>query len=103
MANLSLILTEKYWKYPQTWYFMPRIRWLRKTLQFLHGLWGHHWSKTEWGYGGGDRLDVWCRWCDKQSTIPMETARFYFPQLAGFRPLINRVKSNTESEGADHG
>jgi hypothetical protein len=68
--------------YPQTWYHMPkrkRFPWTRAFLQFLCGLLGgHELSKTEWGYGGGDYADRWCRWCDKMIQVPRESIYFQF-------------------------
>ncbi len=58
-------------EYPQTWYYMPRNRWLRGKLQALCGKFiGHEGSKTEWGYGGGDFVDNNCRWCDFVVKVP---------------------------------
>ena len=36
------------------------IKWL---IQFLCGLRGHSYD-GDWGYGGGDFADVWCRHCN---------------------------------------
>jgi len=82
--------------YPQTWYYMPKS-WkktknlsskktkhsfwypLRIFIQFLCGLLGgHELSKTEWGYGGGEYADRWCRWCDKRVQVPKESIYFQF-------------------------
>jgi len=78
----------------QTWSWVPRRGPLRMLIQAIHGLWGHEPSKTEFGYSGGDTVDCWCKWCDKHFTVPMETGRFYFPQLAQLKPIIKRVKRN---------
>ncbi len=58
--------------YPQLWdiwYFKPKplSRWLRRhVIEKICGvLTGHEPSETEWGYGGGDYVDRWCRWCNK--------------------------------------
>ena len=40
------------------------IKWLCGTIV------GHTVSKTEWGYGGGEYGDVWCRWCNQKGQIP---------------------------------
>lgn len=64
--------------YPQTWVEVAKLRrvpWVGTMLyrfaQWLCGkLTGHHVSRTEWGYGGGDHADVWCRWCNKMGKIP---------------------------------
>lgn len=73
-------------RYFQTWHYLVRIRRLPvigkgiyKAFQFLCSIKGHHISKTEWGYGGGDRVDVWCRWCNYNWNISHDEARFRFP------------------------
>jgi len=85
--------TEDRQKYPQTWYCMPRPRkkkWLVKVLQWLCGFCGgHEISKTEWGYGGGDYADVWCRWCDKLMQVP-KTSIIFSNKMA--RDLMGEVQ-----------
>jgi hypothetical protein len=84
------------------WQLVARSpRWMHKPIQALHGLFGHTPSKTEWGYGGGNTVDTWCRWCNKFQQMPMETARFYFPQLAGWKSMLAQVNRNTSSDGTD--
>ena len=58
--------------YPQLWYvwnFRPKplSKWLRRHVieKICGALTGHEPSETEWGYGGGDYVDRWCRWCNK--------------------------------------
>jgi hypothetical protein len=78
--------------YPQTWNYMPRPGkkiWLRKTLEWLCGVTGHEISKTEWGYGGGEYADVWCRWCDKMLKVP-KTSIMFKNKMA--RDLMGEVK-----------
>ena len=66
--------------YFQTWTLVSSIRsikfigeYLSKFIQYLCGIiCGHEHSKTEWGYGGGDYADSWCRWCNKMIQIPKE-------------------------------
>ncbi len=66
--------------YPQTWNYMPkRFPWTKALLQFLCNLFGgHELSKTEWGYGGGEYADKWCRWCNKMVQVPKESIYFQF-------------------------
>lgn len=94
--KLARLFGEPFSDYPQTWYYMPRRGLLRRLLQAAHGLWGHTPSKTEWGYGGGDTVDTWCRWCDKLTSIPMSEARFRFPQLAEWKGLVAQVKRGSD-------
>lgn len=63
--------------YPQLWYWVSRFhrdRWplLRHLIEWLcqHTI-GHEWSATEWGYGGGQMMDRWCRWCGKRIEVPV--------------------------------
>ena len=64
-------------KYRQTWKYVSRLRRfplvgpvLVKAIQSFCGLYGHEKSRTEWGYGGGEMADVWCRWCNYRWQIP---------------------------------
>ena len=43
----------------------------------------HQWNKNEWGYGGGDTVDVWCRWCNHMGTIPVAEAVKMIPRIRG--------------------
>lgn len=82
--------------YFQTWTWISRVRgikfignFLAKTIQTLCGfICGHEPSKTEWGYGGGDTADCWCRWCNKLIEIPKEELLTRFP---GSGKLMNMV------------
>lgn len=64
--------------YPQLWYAWPK--WLfpyrsfrRKILEFLCLIFtGHEISDTEWSYGGGDYVDLHCRWCDRLIKVRKE-------------------------------
>lgn len=63
--------------YPQGWYFMPRNKIIRSFLQTLCKIvGGHELSETEWGYGGGEYADRWCRWCDKMIQVPKTSVYF---------------------------
>lgn len=56
---------------------MPKNKWLKKSIQWLCGfLGGHELSNTEWGYGGGEFADRWCRWCNKVIKVPKESIYF---------------------------
>lgn len=82
--------------YFQTWTWVSRIRdikfignFLAKTIQTLCGfICGHEPSITEWGYGGGDYADSWCRWCNKLIPVPKEELLTRFP---GSGKLMNMV------------
>jgi len=73
--------------YIQTWKYCARVRnvFSGKLYRFIQGLCrrftGHEWSKTEWGYGGGNTADVWCRWCNKFETLPYEEVAKAHPQM----------------------
>lgn len=75
--------------YFQTWPYVAKIRripmvgqLLSKTLQFICGLRGHELSKTEWGYGGGEYADRWCRWCNKLIVVRKTEIQFAFKEHA---------------------
>jgi len=36
---------------------------IKKSIQFVCGLFGHTYD-ADWGYGGGEFADAWCRFCD---------------------------------------
>lgn len=66
-------------KYFQTWMYVSRMnripvigKYAVKTIQFVCALRGHEPSKTEWGYGGGEYADVWCRWCNHAWQAPVK-------------------------------
>jgi hypothetical protein len=87
--------------YFQTWHHVANIRsikfigeYLSKFIQYLCGIiCGHEHSKTEWGYGGGDYADSWCRWCNKMIQIPKEELLTMFP---GSAHLMNMVGEKTD-------
>ena len=64
--------------YFQSWAFIVRLermpvigKYVGNVAKWLCGkLTRHQPSKTEWGYGGGDFGDVWCRWCNQAGQIP---------------------------------
>jgi hypothetical protein len=75
--------------YFQTWSYVAKIRripligrLLSKILQSVCGVFGHELSKTEWGYGGGDTCDRWCRWCNKLIIVPKTSIQFAFKEHA---------------------
>lgn len=80
--------------YPQLWYYMPRSKkhpHIRKAIQWLCGfILGHEFSKTEWGYGGGDRADRWCRWCDKLISVPKESILFQYPEAKDLMRMVGK-------------
>ncbi len=95
------IFSKRFWNepfddYPQSWYYMPHWKWLRTPLQFLCGLRGHEPSKTEWGYGGGGKVDTWCRWCNHVSQVPISEARFRYPTFNKMRPDQGFISSPEE-------
>lgn len=40
-----------------------------------------HTPGGDWGFGGGETVDSWCRWCDHYSLIPKSEASRYFPDM----------------------
>lgn len=77
-----------FWEYPQTWAWVERLprSWVTRIQRWCGHITGHAWSRTECGYGGGRFFDVWCRWCDYESQIPVEE----MPSRSG---LIDRYRS----------
>jgi hypothetical protein len=74
--------------YPQTWSSVCDLRKIPeigediyRMVQKICGEHGHEWSKTEWGYGGGNGVDVWCRWCNFQTTIDIDEAIEIWPHI----------------------
>ena len=70
-------------KYFQTWMYVSKAnripvigKYVVKTIQFICGTKGHELSKTEWGYGGGEYADCWCRWCNKCIQVPKSVVQF---------------------------
>ena len=102
--NRLLIKLSKNWyknkgkDYSQTWYYMPKkFRNLRKIIQCICGLWdGHELSNTEWGYGGGQYADRWCRWCDKRIKVPKDSIRFNFKD-SPVKTLMDKVGVECEN------
>jgi hypothetical protein len=82
--------------YFQTWHHVAKIRRIKfigkpivKGIQAVCGfIGGHEPSKTEWGYGGGDYADSWCRWCNKLIPVPKEELLTRFP---GSGQMMNMV------------
>ena len=92
------IFRKRFWKepfqdYPQTMYYMPHWKPLKIPIQWLCGrICGHEHSKTDWGYGGGEYADNWCRWCNKRLRVPVSETRFRHPSFNKMRPDKNRKK-----------
>ena len=88
--------------YLQTWHHVAHMKKhspaLVRAIQFVCGLFGHEISRTEWGYGGGEKVSVWCRWCNKLIVIPMSEARFRFPIMEELKPEIREVMRNQRRE-----
>jgi len=86
------IFSKRFWNepfkdYPQTWCYMPHWKILKLPIQWFCGVTcKHELSETEWGFGGGDNVDCWCRWCNKMLSIPITEARFRFPVFNAMRP-----------------
>lgn len=76
-------------EYPQTMYIVkrfrlinePRCKEFHKAIQEICGKHGHEWSKTDWGYHGTDKVDVWCRWCDFFTQISIDEAIKIWPHI----------------------
>ncbi len=76
-------------EYPQLWYYMPFNLHIAKMLQFLCKITGgHELSKIEWGYGGLEYADRWCRWCNKVIQVPKESVYFQFKGAKEFMKQI---------------
>lgn len=82
--------------YFQTWHKVSRLRkipvigkYLYVFCQWLCGkVLKHEPSKTEWGYGGGEFADSWCRWCNKHIEIPKSVIMFSHKEAL---PLLKQV------------
>ena len=72
--DISIDEYKRKLSYPQTGFLFIRFRRKFKLLKFSYWLCGlitkHEISETDWGYGGGDMCDYWCRWCDKLFQMP---------------------------------
>jgi hypothetical protein len=86
--------------YFQTWPYISKLRRVRFIgrpfvwiIQFVCGLKGHELSKTEWGYGGGDYADRWCRWCNKLVVVPKDSIRFAFKDTADLMKEVGKKVS----------
>lgn len=78
--------------YPQTWYIVAGHKRTSKIAQFLCNLFiGHELSETEWGYGGGEYADRWCRWCNKMIQVPYESIYFQFESAREMMPELTAM------------
>jgi hypothetical protein len=88
-------------KYFQTWMYVSRInriaggKYVVKTIQFICGLRGHELSKTEWGYGGGEFADCWCRWCNKFIQVPKSVVQFTHKDATQLMKQVGTEYSDT--------
>ncbi len=86
------IFAKRFWNepfkdYSQTWYYVPHWKPMKSFLQGLCWLiCRHEKSDTEWGYGGGEYVDNWCRWCNKVIKVPISETRFRHPTFNEIRP-----------------
>ena len=88
--------------YFQTWPYVAKVRripFIGKPLVFILqticGVRGHELSNTEWGYGGGEYADRWCRWCNKLIKVPKTSIRFKFKETAH---LMNELSGEIDKE-----
>jgi len=91
LSTIAKFLKKNHGKnYPQLWFYVPKNPTLKKMVQWLCGLTHHELSKTEWGYGGGDMADRWCRWCNKLIEVPKDSIRFEFKESPNIN-LMNDI------------
>jgi hypothetical protein len=83
--------------YFQTWPYVSKLKRLPvcgkilvRLIQAICGWRGHELSKTEWGYGGGDTADRWCRWCNKHVQVPKTEIQFAFKENASLMSNIGK-------------
>jgi len=80
-------------EYPQTWSIVSKWpRPIKKFVQFLCGLRGHEWSKTEIGYCGGTKYDAWCRWCNTITRLPADAHPAKMGNKLGLRDTFHDGK-----------
>lgn len=89
--------------YIQTWAIAARInrkhKWRGLIIKFLCWLLtGHELSKTEWGYGGGDKVDRWCRWCNKHFIVDANAFWFENDTFKEFSGLIDSTEYEEDNE-----
>lgn len=79
-------------KYPQTWWIVAKLPgWLKRVLQFLcERIGGHEPSTTEWGYGGEEEADSWCRWCNKMVKVPKTSIYFKHPMSKSLMDSVQK-------------
>ena len=90
-------------RYIQTWNKATKIRrwpiigqYLYDSLQWCCGkITGHEPSKTEWGYGGGEYADCWCRWCNKLIKVQKTVVMFQHKDVNA-KELMSEVKTEIE-------
>ena len=106
MQDFNKKAKEKEMKgYFQTWMYVSKISktpfvgiCLAKTIQKLcSSVCGHEPSKTEWGYGGGEYADRWCRWCNKLMKVKKEIIH---QEFAGSFHQMKRVENEGTNSGA---
>ncbi len=79
--------------YLQTWQWVCRFpKPIKKIIQCLCGIKGHHWSKTEKGYSGCGMVDLWCRWCNFHTSVLISE----IPSAEYLRDIFNNAKENSD-------
>lgn len=74
------------------WPYVARLpKPLKTIIQYLCGIFTGHSFDGDWGYGGGDYADAWCRHCDKMEQIRKESIWF---KDRNAKELMNEVKND---------
>ena len=62
-------------------------------MQFICGMIGHSFD-GDWGYGGGEYADVWCRHCNKFTQIPKTSVWFTRRESKGMMDMVGKATKN---------
>lgn len=91
--------TEDRQTYPQTWWIVSQFpKWLKTFTQWICGKTGHELSNTEWGYGGGDVADCWCRWCNKLVEVPKTSVYFSHSDSKELMKMVDKANQQSREE-----
>lgn len=58
-------------------------------IQYICGLIGHSFD-ADWGYGGGEYADAWCRHCDKFSQVHKTSIWFKNREARGLMSIVGK-------------
>lgn len=70
-------------------------KYILRFIQLICGITTGHSYDGDWGYGGGDYADVWCRHCDNFTSVHKTSIWFRNKESRGMMSMVEDEKENS--------